>query len=81
MPLRRRPHLIDDAAESSSAETQQAPTGEGIDRTKKSLDPVMQKTLAPLRGVALSDRALHDSVRSVVHIAISYVRLWLVRGR
>ena len=79
IPLRRRPYLIDDAAESTSADIQQASSSEGIGGSKKSLDPAVQKTLALIRKTVLSDRALHDRVRFVAHVAISYDRYGLER--
>jgi hypothetical protein len=54
IPPRQRPHLIDDAAESTSADTQQASSEDGADGYEKSLDPAVQKTALILETV-LSD--------------------------
>jgi hypothetical protein len=68
------PYPIDGAAEFSLAKMQ---PGEGINGSKKSPDPTVRKNLALIRKTVLPDSAFHDKVRSVVHIAIPYVRYWL----
>ena len=55
--LRQCPYLIDDAAKSNSARVQYASSGEGIGSSKKSLDPAVQKALALIRKMVLSDSA------------------------
>ena len=55
IPPRQRPHLIDDAAESTSVATQQASSEEGDDGYKKPLDPTVQKTLELILETVFSD--------------------------
>jgi hypothetical protein len=80
IPLRQCPHLINNAAESNSAEMHQVSLGEGIDSSKKNINPTVQKTSALICKTVSSDRTLNDKERFVVHIAIPYVWYGLGRG-
>ena len=64
IPLKRRPYLMNNGTEPGSGEVRQTSSEESINTSSKPIDPAVKKIVTLIRAKVLSDRAIHDQVRS-----------------